>query len=189
MTPVTSAPTQSNPRCTPAPRQPPKAGCMWSCTRSSVDQASSLHRPPLHGTVHILPVCYPFRTAISFPIPRLTQRVHLLFLLRKATACTFGKTEGSSGSMFLVTYLRSRAPGIASRSFAGRTHLIARILYRQDVSQAGYKYLEDSGQPRVFLGLCRRGQSFSGYPKVGDQKAKLWWHAGTLLVDLRHASG
>src|SRR5699024_3433747 len=51
------------------------------------------------------------RTAISFPIPRLTQRVHLLFLLRKATACTFGKTGGSSGSMFLVTYLRSRALG------------------------------------------------------------------------------
>src|SRR5690625_4508933 len=86
-------------------------GCMWSCTRSSVDQTSSLHRPPLHGTVHILPVCYPFRTAISFPIQQLTQRVHLLFLLRKATACTFDKTEGSSGSMFLVTYLRSQGRG------------------------------------------------------------------------------
>src|SRR5699024_2775932 len=98
-------------RSTPAPRQPHKAGCMWSCTRSSVDQASSLHRPPLHGTVHILPVCYPFRTAISFPIQQLTQRVHLLFLLRKATACTFGKTEGLSGSMFLVTYLRSQGRG------------------------------------------------------------------------------
>src|SRR5690625_1090149 len=111
MTPVISAPTQSKSRCTPAPRQPHKAGCMWSCTRSSVDQASSLHRPPLHGTVHILPVCYPFRTAISFPIPRLTQRVHLLFLLRKATACTFGKTAGSSGSMILVSYLRSQGRG------------------------------------------------------------------------------
>src|SRR5699024_9116728 len=62
-------------------------------------------------TVHILPVCYPFKTAISFPIQQLTQRVHLLFLLRKATACTFGKTEGSSGSMFLVTYLRNQDRG------------------------------------------------------------------------------
>src|SRR5699024_7563344 len=111
MTPVISAPPQSKSRCTQEHHPPHKAGYMWSCTKSSVDQASSLHRPPLHGTVHTLPVCYPFRTAISFPIQQLTQRVHLLFLLRKATACTFGKTEGSSGSMFLVTYLRSRALG------------------------------------------------------------------------------